>query len=713
MSRVYVFCLLVACTVQTVHATTNVLSDVLEIRKACLSPTHTNAAFSVEGHLLAYHYRPNDRIWTLTLACQGLTFELCSLHSEDYLPTRFALNDLLRLRGRLWPWRNQLLPRFEDAQLVKRQTPGAEIDILPSELFNPDKRGKLVRLTGLVRDAFCDESDPNYIYLTLLRDSISFHAMLATHNSCHVDARTFIGAEVSIQGQCLDAEESLHRHAGRILLVSGTENLRVIHPPGGVDDDVPDLASLRYRPPADFSQLGRHRVTGTVRAVWQGDAALLETDRGDIIQLRFRLDGIPVCGQRIAAIGFPETDLYYLSLVHADWTPQAGVSRPERPVVDISPRYLLENPDGRRQIRVLANGGVFRLHGTVRFLPEGPSNDARFYLESHGRLVAIDASAFPSVLDSLAVGCKVSATGVCVLDMESRNPVTGPSRARGFFLVLRRASDIVVLSSPSWWTPVRLFAVIGTLLAVILLILIWNLALRRCSERRGRELAEERLCRITSELKVEERTRLAVELHDALSQTLTGISMKIGVLQTFSKDMPPAFRRHLQFVTIAIDTCRRELKNCLWDLRSQALEEADFETALRRTLCQNLGPDRLALHLDIPRNRLTDHTMHILLQAIRELVTNSIRHGHAEHISITGKQENGRLSFSVRDDGSGFDPSAAPGIAEGHFGLQGIRERIARYGGELQIESAPGKGTQAVFWLNMPSIDANRKNQTS
>lgn len=713
MSRVYVFCLLVACAVQTVHATTNVLSDVLEIRKACLSSTHTNAAFSVEGHLLAYHYRPNDRIWTLTLACQGLTFELCSLHSEDYLPARFALNDLLRLRGRLWPWRNQLLPRFEDAQLVKRQTPGAEIDILPSELFDPARRGKLVRLTGLVRDAFRDESDPNYIYLTLLQGGISFHAMLAVHDQDGVDAREFIGAEVSVQGQCIDAEESLHRHAGRILLVSGTENLRVIHPAGGANGDVPDLDSLRWRPPAELSRLGRYRATGTVRAVWQGDAALLETDNGEIVTLRFRQSDTPACGQRITAIGFPETDLYFLSLVHADWTPQAGVSRPERPVVDISPRYLLENPDGRRQIRVLANGGVFRLHGTVRFLPEGPSNDARFYLESHGRLVAIDASAFPSVLDSLAVGCEISATGVCVLDMESRNPATGPSRARGFFLVLRRPSDIVVISRPSWWTPARLSAVIGTLLAVILLILVWNLVLRRCSERRGRELAEERLGRVTSELKVEERTRLAVELHDALSQTLTGISMKIGALRALSTDAKPNFIRHLQFITVAIDSCRRELKNCLWDLRSQALEEADFETALRRTLCQNLGPDRLSLHLDIPRDRLTDHTMHVLLQTIRELVANSVRHGHAEHVSIVGRQENARLSISVRDDGSGFDPSTAPGIAEGHFGLQGIRERIARYGGALKIESAPGKGTHAVFWLNMPAIDETRKNQTS
>ena len=74
------------------------------------------------------------------------------------------------------------------------------------------------------------------------------------------------------------------------------------------------------------------------RARELGYKGLLETDGGDIIPLRFRLDGAPVCGQRISVIGFPETDLYYLSLVHADWTPLPGAGRPERPAQDVSSR---------------------------------------------------------------------------------------------------------------------------------------------------------------------------------------------------------------------------------------------------------------------------------------------------------------------------------------------------------------------------------------
>ena len=80
---------------------------------------------------------------------------------------------------------------------------------------------------------------------------------------------------------------------------------------------------------------------------------------------------------------------------------------------------------------------------------------------------------------------------------------------------------------------------------------------------------------------------------------------------------------------------------------------------------------------------------------------------------IAGSLENGQLLLSVKDDGIGFDPASAPGVADGHFGLQGIRERITRYGGELRVESAPGKGTRAVIRLSAATADAGRENETT
>ena len=94
--------------------------------------------------------------------------------------------------------------------------------------------------------------------------------------------------------------------------------------------------------------------------------------------------------------------------------------------------------------------------------------------------------------------------------------------------------------------------------------------------------------------------------------------------------------------------------------------------------------------------QLTDTTAHAVLNIARELTVNAVRHGHALRVRIAGEVKDGRVRFSVRDDGCGFDPSHAPGPSEGHFGLQGVKERINRLGGTLHIECAPGRGTEVT-----------------
>lgn len=85
---------------------------------------------------------------------------------------------------------------------------------------------------------------------------------------------------------------------------------------------------------------------------------------------------------------------------------------------------------------------------------------------------------------------------------------------------------------------------------------------------------------------------------------------------------------------------------------------------------------------------------------VRELVVNAIRHGKAKSVWIAGECSNGRISFSVRDDGCGFDMASAPGPREGHFGLQGIRERVNAANGSIEIESAPGEGTKVTVSIS-------------
>ena len=79
-----------------------------------------------------------------------------------------------------------------------------------------------------------------------------------------------------------------------------------------------------------------------------------------------------------------------------------------------------------------------------------------------------------------------------------------------------------------------------------------------------------------------------------------------------------------------------------------------------------------------------------------------VEHGKADKIKVAGSIENNTLMFSVQDNGSGFTPDTAPGITEGHFGLQGIRERIDELGGTFMVSSTPGKGTKATVTITLP-----------
>ena len=352
-------------------------------------------------------------------------------------------------------------------------------------------------------------------------------------------------------------------------------------------------------------------------------------------------------------------------------------------------------------------GRDVRVTGIVRGLPS-PGGEKFLYLDDDGRILTIDAGKGLPDSESIGLGDTVRVRGTCVIETEKMGFNGTAPHITGLRIVLNAPADIQVIARPPWWTPRKLLAVIGALLMALAAACLWSVMLRRVAERRSRELLQAQLARVESDLRLRERTRLSVELHDSLSQNLTGAAMEVNAAKQLATDDADATLRHLYLASKTLKSCRNELRACLWDLQSDALESNDMNEAIRKALEPYVGDTALSIRFNVPRRLFTDNTTHVLMRIVRELVVNAIRHGHAHSIKIAGSRTDGRVLFSVRDDGDGFDTTTAPGIAEGHFGLQGIRERLRLLGGELTVESRPHEGTRAMASFELPKTEGEK-----
>ena len=690
-------------TALALPGTGQTIRTVNELLKARLDPTHVGQPFELTGTVQAY-FPDFLGAWVYTIDDGTST---CFV-SEPSLPGKsspkprtFELLDRIRVSGRLSVVEEKLRAVFDKSELIGKGNPITIPDLQTDDLITTQHLGRIVRLRGRIRHALRDDTDPNYIHMTLHDARGLANVMIIEPPQFPSEFIPLIGAEVAVTGVCVGKDNGLHRHFGPFLNVSGLENVRICTKPDDFST-APDLATLTDAHPRQMAAAGFHQTTGVVLASWNGNAFLLQTVDGLLVRVRLLTDAPPRYGETVRALGLPATDSFHLNLIHARWERTDGRPAPPPKTVDALAANLTTNEHGFPQLMVQYYGKAVRLTGIVRYLPDATHANAPIQLESGGQIVSVNASALPQLNAQLEIGCRMSVTGTCVIDrddtsFESRRPADA-----NLFLVPRTADDIVVLSRPSWWTPGRLLALLGIFAAALLGIIGWNVSLNRRAKAKGRELAEEQLAHVTSELKVSERTRLAIELHDMLSQMLSGISMQIGTVRKLFDAHRDKALDHLSIAEKTLLACRENLRDCLWDLRNHAIEEPDMNKAIRDTLEPHVNDVSLAVRFSVPRDLLSDNAAHAILSIIRELVVNAIRHGAAKSVKVAGSVEDGKVLFSVTDDGSGFDPSNVPGMVQGHFGLQGIRERVEGFEGEMSLTSAIGKGTKVTIALHLP-----------
>ena len=608
--------------------------------------------------------------------------------------------DRLHIRGKMEKEANGLVIALENEEcFLGRETPPPDpIPATARQILDYRVDCRVVRLRGTVQDARIDETDPNYTFLMIHSDGET--VFTAFHRSPrHTNLSELIGAEIEVDAFVMPCPSTKRRFTTHELSAT-TNEIRVLVSAEELRRKAPPVTDLRGTVPTHFPACGPHCAQGTILAVYGINKALLRTDNGDTVILEDLPQPPPRVGQAVKAVGMPQTDLHFIHLTHARCSAVTNAFAGGSTVRDVRARDFAPAGIANQEL----HGQTVRLRGTVKLLPQQQPDERLFLLECDDRTFPVDLTTVDLSQTRLAVGCTVELTAVCVLSVENWLPGVTYSRVLGYTLVPRQASDIRILSYPPWWTPGRLLVLVGVLLVTLLGFFIWNRILRRLVERRSRELFRAELTSAKSRLRLEERTRLAVELHDSLAQDLTGISMEIEAARRCRDTNAATAFLHMDSAGMSLKSCRNELRNTLWDLRSQALEEAEIDKAIRQTLLPHIRGIELKVRFNVPRARLSDSTLHEILRIIRELVVNAIRHGQADRISIAGSMESGRLLFSVRDNGCGFDPCACPGPDEGHFGLAGIRERLCRLGGTLDLSSLRDRGTEArvSIRLNAP-----------
>jgi two-component system, NarL family, sensor kinase len=326
--------------------------------------------------------------------------------------------------------------------------------------------------------------------------------------------------------------------------------------------------------------------------------------------------------------------------------------------------------------------------GWIWLLREGTDN---FYLAAAQNLppaladnpACMEGSCY--CLDTFQAGDMAGAANINVVTcsrLKGRLEGTGGLRFHASIPLYAHSSKLGVLNlaSPSWKRlppdTLRLLHTMGDLLAIAV--------------ERARLFA-----RSTQLGVVEERNRLAREIHDTIAQGLTATILQLEIADALLEaeaTAPPArqaVRKALELTRHNMEEARRSVV----DLRAAPLEGRTLAEAIMSILDEQARAAAVETRFEVTGEYLPlpVRVEAGLFRIAQEAVTNVVRHAQASIIKIDLLSTPDQAQLTVEDDGQGFDPAV---LVEGRFGLMGLNERARLLGGTLQVYSAPGEGTK-------------------
>ncbi|HWX95134.1 MAG TPA: histidine kinase [Terriglobales bacterium] len=283
------------------------------------------------------------------------------------------------------------------------------------------------------------------------------------------------------------------------------------------------------------------------------------------------------------------------------------------------------------------------------------------------------------MFDRLRPNSLLRLRGVCVADPAFTENLTS------FALLLRSSEDIGIAAGPPWWDTRHL---VEGAFALMILVVVAVFVYFRAEHWKMSAV-------------VEERSRMAREIHDTLAQSFAGIALQLeSALHGPRPDIESAP------VTMALSMARQSRREAHRSIA--ALRTLHTDQTLENMLYKVLRPQVAESHVELSvtskgtPERLSGEAESQVLRIAQEAVANATQHALATRIAVHLVFDNRMLILEIEDDGRGFEVSTAPGSEEGHFGITGMRERAASMKADLTIQSSRD-GTRVLLDVPIPS----------
>ena len=298
--------------------------------------------------------------------------------------------------------------------------------------------------------------------------------------------------------------------------------------------------------------------------------------------------------------------------------------------------------------------------------------------EGNQSFVAI--AEYPSLaetLNTLKVGSRLRLRGICVTDRAfARDEMP-------FALLMRSVEDAQMVEPPPWWNTQHVVELIISLLTFSL-----GIQLAYTSVKRSRLRAV-----------MEERERLALEMHDTLAQSFAGLGFQLEALSGQVEPDSP-MRKQLESTVDMVRSGHAEARRNIAAMRPGNMEQMGLAKALEeaaKTIVQD-GPIAIEMSVRGEAKQIPLRIGDTLFRIGQEAIANAVRHAHPRTIQLRLVYGRPSVKLTVRDDGDGFSPQGEPA----GFGIRGMKRRADGIAATLRIRSSPGHGTSVAVRAMLP-----------